>query len=87
MPEKPIGRVTHYYHRIGVAAIELTDTLRVGERIHILGRTTDFIQTVSSMEENHCPIQVAEARHAVGVRVGERVRRNDKVYVVEEPED
>ncbi|MCD6385089.1 hypothetical protein J7M23_04855 [Candidatus Sumerlaeota bacterium] len=84
MPERLIGHVTHYYNRIGVAAIELVDTLRVGEKIHILGKTTDFIQTVTSMEENHCPIQIAEAGHAVGIRVGERVRKNDKVYIVEE---
>ena len=82
MTEKLIGYVSHYYARIGVTAIELTDTLKVGDTIRIRGATTDFEQQVTSMEEDHAPIQVAEKGHSVGVRVGERTRRRDKVYLV-----
>ena len=82
MTEKLIGYVSHYYARIGVTAIELTDTLEVGDTIHIRGATTDFQQQVTSLEEDHAPIQVAHKGHSVGVRVGERTRRRDRVYKV-----
>lgn len=82
MTEKLIGYVSHYYTRIGVAAIELTDTLRVGDVLHFRGATTDFEQKVTSMEENHTPIQEMAKGHSVGVRAGERTRRRDRVYRV-----
>jgi len=82
MTEKLIGYVSHYYRRIGVTAIELTDTLKIGDTIRILGATTDFQQQVTSMEEDHAPIPMAEKGHSVGVRAGERTRRRDKVYLV-----
>jgi len=82
MTEKLVGNVSHYYTRIGVAAIELTGTLEVGDTIRIRGATTDFEQKVTSMEEDHAPIQVADKGHSVGVRVGERTRRRDRVYKI-----
>ena len=63
-------------------AIDLTDTLKVGDTIRIRGATTNFEQQVTSVEEDHAPIPVAEKGHSVGVRVGERTRRRDQVYLV-----
>ncbi len=82
MTEKLIGYVSHYYTRIGVAAIELTDTLKVGDTVRLRGATTDFEQKVTSMEEDHAAIEEAAKGHSVGVCVGERVRRRDRVYRV-----
>ena len=54
MAEEKIGVVTHYFGKIGVAAIELTDgMLRVGDTIHVKGHTSDFTQTVDSMQMEH----------------------------------
>lgn len=55
--EKLIGRVTHYFSKIGVAVIELSDTLKVGDTIRIVGGITDFTQTVESMEIEHEKVQ------------------------------
>ena len=82
MTNKPIGRVWHYFSRVGVAAIDLSGTLRVGDVIHILGSTTDFRQRVASMEEEHVAIEVAEKGHSVGIRIAQRARHGDKVYKV-----
>jgi translation elongation factor EF-1alpha len=81
MTERLVGYVSHYFRRIEVAAIDLVDTLEVGDTIHVWGSTTDFEQEVVSMQEDHGPIQVAEKGHSVGVKVTERVRNGDKVYV------
>ncbi|HID86249.1 MAG TPA: translation elongation factor-like protein [Anaerolineae bacterium] len=83
MAEKPIGKVSHYFTRIGVAAIELTDQLAVGDTIHIQGATTDFEQVVESMQIEHEDVEVAEAGQSVGIKVVDRVRAGDTVYKVE----
>jgi len=84
MPEKLVGRVTHYYKRIGVAIVEVTGRLKLGDTIHVKGGTTDFEQTVDSMEIEHEPIEVAQAGQVIGLKIAGKVRDNDGVYLVEE---
>lgn len=81
--ERRIGWVTHYYNNIGVAVLDLQDALEVGDQIHISGHTTDFIQTVSSMEVDHEKVQAVAAGADVALKVDERVREGDAVYRVE----
>ncbi|MCS7304326.1 MAG: EF-Tu/IF-2/RF-3 family GTPase [Thermoguttaceae bacterium] len=84
MPEQQIGRVTHYFGNIQVAAIEITHgTLRVGDTIHIKGHTSDFTQTVESMQIEKKPVQEAIAGQTVGIKVKEHARPHDVVYKVE----
>jgi len=80
--EKLIGKVTHYFSKIGVAVIELEDTLKVGDTIRIVGGDTDFTQTVESMEIEHQKIQEAKAGDKVGLKVEQKVREGYKVYKV-----
>lgn len=75
-----VGRVTHFFPKISVAVIELTAPLAVGETIAIKGPTTDFEQTVDSMQIEHKNIQRAEAGQSIGLKVIQRVREKDKVY-------
>ncbi len=82
MAEKQIGKITHYFKKIGVAAILLTDELKVGDTIRIVGNTTDFEQQVASMQLEHEDIEQAEASQEIAIKVEQRVRRNDKVYRV-----
>ncbi len=83
MEEKEIGRVTHYFTRLGVAVVEITsNTLSVGDTIHIKGHTTDLTQKVESMEIEHERIQTAKAGQAIGLKVDEHVREHDIVYKV-----
>jgi putative protease len=80
--EKPIGEVTHYFGKIGVMALELTDTLSVGDTIHVKGHTTDFVTTVESLQIEHESVAEAGAGQSVGIKVGEKVRVGDMVYRV-----
>jgi len=81
--EKLIGRVTHYYSKLGVGMIELTDgELHVGDMIHIRGKHTDFTQTVDSMQIEHQIVSHAEKGKVVGVKVKEKVREADQVFRV-----
>jgi len=84
MEEKPIGKVTHYFDKIQVAAIELSDALFVGDKIHVKGNDTDFEQTVDSMQIEHESVEKAEAGKTVGMKLSEPAKENDLVYKVAE---
>jgi translation elongation factor EF-1alpha len=82
MPEKKIGKVTHYFSNIGVVIIKFTGELRLGETIHIKGATTDFEQTVESMQVEHKPVSEAKAGDETGIKISGKVREGDVVYKV-----
>ena len=79
---KEIGRITHYFPKIGVAVVELSDTSQVGDKILIKGSTTEFEQTVESMQIEHKNVATAEAGQSVGLKVEQRVREGDRVYKI-----
>jgi len=81
---KLIGKVTHYFGNIEVAVIELKDKLKIGETIRIVGgENTDFEQKVDSMEVEREKIQEAKKGDSIGMKVGQKVREDYKVYKVE----
>jgi len=77
-----IGKITHYFSKIGVAVIELSNTLRVGDTIRIVGGETDFEQKVESMEVEHKKVEEAKSGEGVGLKVGQKVKEDYKVYKV-----
>lgn len=82
MEEKPIGKVTHYFDRIQVAAIELSESLKAGEKIHVKGAATDFEQIASSMQIEHDKVEAADAGQTVGMKMDQPVKENDLVYKI-----
>ena len=82
MPEVEIGSVSDFFAHPVVAGIELTAGVKTGDRIHILGHTTDIELTVDSMQINNAPVTEAKAGDAIGIKVSDRVRRGDKVFKI-----
>ena len=78
--EKPIGTITHYFSKVNVAVVKIAETVRVGDSIAIRGATTDFTQTVESMEVDHVPVQEAKKGQEIGMKVLKRVREGDNVF-------
>ena len=79
---KEIGKVTHFFDQISVAVVELAGALKKGDRIKIKGATTDFEQKVESMQIEHEKVDKAKKGDAIGMKVADRVRPNDTVYIV-----
>ncbi len=75
-----IGLVTDYFAKIGVAGIDLTGSLKVGDRIRLQGHTTDFDQAVDSLQIEHASVEAAKAGDQIGLKVKDRCRRGDRVY-------
>ncbi|MBL7147419.1 MAG: translation elongation factor-like protein [Nanoarchaeota archaeon] len=78
--EKPVGKVFTYYSNIGVAAIDLTGTLKVGDKILIKGATTNFEQKLDSMQIEHKSVKSAKKGQSIGIKVKDKVRPNDMVF-------
>ena len=75
-----IGEVTHYFPKVRAAVVKLKATLSTGDTVKIKGHTTDFQQTVTSMQINHVPVNQAKKGEEIGLLVDSRVRQHDTVY-------
>jgi hypothetical protein len=83
MAEVEIGKITHYFSKIGVAAMEITGgTLTAGETIHIKGHTTDITQKIDSMQIDNQSVQQATVGQNVGFKAADHARIHDLVYKV-----
>jgi putative protease len=77
----PVGHVTHYFSKIGVAVIDLSGGIKTGDTISIEGPTTNLKQAVDSMQIEHHPVETANKGQAIGMKVSEKVREGDKVFI------
>ncbi|MBD3387725.1 MAG: translation elongation factor-like protein [Candidatus Altiarchaeales archaeon] len=85
MPETKVGEVFQFFAKPSVAAVRIVDgSLKVGDRIHIIGHTTDFTQTVDSMQVEKETVEEANAGDSIGIKVLDRVRPHDSVYKVDD---
>jgi putative protease len=82
MEEKLIGKIVHYFGKIQVAIIELKGGLKVGDRIHIKGHNTDFEQDITSIQIDHENVDKAKKGDAIGIKVDQKAREEDEVYLI-----
>lgn len=75
-----IGKVTHFFGKIGVAVVKLGKDVKVGEKIRIKGNKTDFEQKIANIQIDHHNLKEAPADEEIGLKVKEKVRVNDTVY-------
>ncbi len=81
--EKSVGKITHYYDKIGVAIIDLTAPLKLNQTIHIKGPHSDFNQPVTQLQCDHKDIQEGKPGEQVGIKVEQKTHENDEVFVIE----
>lgn len=81
--KKLIGEIKHFFTNLNVAVIELSDKLKEGDEILIEGATTSLKQKVSSMQVHNEQVNKAGKGESIGLKVDDRVREGDKVYLVE----
>ena len=82
MPEVEVGSISEFFARPVVAGVNLTGSLKIGDKVHIVGHTTDLELVVESMQINNVNVQAASAGDAVGIKISGRVRPGDKIYKV-----
>lgn len=79
---KVIGEVTHYYSHLEVAIVKFNRKVKVGETVRFKGHTTDFTETIDSIQYDHKDASEAKSGQEVGIKVSEKVRQGDKVLEV-----
>jgi len=79
---KVLGKIVHYYSKLGVGIIELADTIKVNDKIKIKGHVTNIDQIVDSIQINHEDVEEAKKADVIGIKVSDHVREGDKVYAV-----
>ena len=83
--EEEIGKITHYFSKINVGVLEITNgNVHVGDTLHIKGHTTDYYQKIQSMQVEHDSVELAEKGMQVGLKVESSVREGDLVFKVTE---
>lgn len=83
MPEEKIGEVAHYFGKIGVAAVRITDGgLKVGDTVRFKGKSTDFEQSIDSIQIEHDSVESAAPGDDIGIKVSEKVREGDGVLKI-----
>jgi U32 family peptidase len=80
--KKLIGKVTHFFSKINVAGIQLSDTLKVGDKISIEGATTNFEENIVSMQIDNKSVDEAKAGDLIGIKVKDKTRVGDDVYLI-----
>ena len=78
---KPIGKGEHFYNKIGVAIVKFKQAVPAGTKLKFKGATTDFEETIDSMQLDHKPIDSAPKGKQVGIKVSEKVHEGDLVYL------
>ena len=86
MPEKLVGKVSHYFDKVGVAVLSLSHDIKIGDEIHLVGHQADFTQKVESMQIEHKQVSQAKAGDDIGLKVEQKIKPGTEVYLVE-PQD
>lgn len=82
MAELEVGKITHFFGRVSVGMVEVSETLKVGDTIHIKGNTTDITIPVESMQVEKVSVNEAVKGQTAGVKVPGKVQDGDKVFKV-----
>ncbi len=81
-----IGEVIHFYSKIDVAVLRLSNHLKIGDMLHFLGSHTDFQQEVTSMQIEHEPVAEGKAGEEIAIKVIERARKGDAIFLITDDE-
>ena len=81
--DNPIGKVVHWYDKLGVAVVKLNKTLKVGDQIKVKRGDEEFTDAVTSMQLDHKPVNAGKKGEEVAVKVSKQAKEGAEVYVAE----
>ena len=83
MEERQVGAVDHFFDKISVAMIKLTDAVKVGDKLRVKAKAGEFVHEVTSMQIDRVPAEDGKAGDIISVKVDQKVHKGDAVYKAE----
>jgi len=84
MAEKEIGKVIHYFDKLGVAVVKLAGSISVGDAIKVKKGGDEFTDIVESMQVEHEPVTSAQAGQEVAIKISQKTKEGAAIFKVEE---
>jgi putative protease len=76
------GEVTHFFDKIQVCVVKVKKPLKVGDKLHFIGKALDFIQVLDSMQIDHQQVMTAKKGDEIGLKISSEVQPGDKVFLL-----
>ncbi len=81
MKKDLVGKVIHYYDKIGVAVIRLSKNLKVGDKVKFEKGDKSFEQVVESMQLEHESVSKGKSKEEVAIKVNQVAKDGTNVYL------
>ncbi len=78
-----IGKVVHWYDKIGVAVIKLSGGLKAGDTVRVVHGDKEFTEPVSSMQLDHAPVSSGKKGQEIAVKFSQKAGEGSQVYLAE----
>ena len=78
-----IGKVSHWYDKLGVAVIKLDKTLKVGDQIKVKRGDDEFTEAITSMQLDHESVNSGKKGDEIAVKVSQPAKEGAEVYIAE----
>ena len=79
---KPIGKVVHFYDKLGVAIIDLSSGgLKVDDEIKFKHGEEEFDQKIESLQVDHKNVDSVKKGDSFGVKVDKPTKVGTEVYL------
>ena len=81
--DKSIGKVVHYYDKLGVAIIDLSSGgLKVGDELKFKRGEEEFSQKLESLQVDHLDVESVKKGDSFGVKVDKPTKVGTEVFLV-----
>ena len=83
MAGKEIGKVTHWYDKIGVAVVKLGDTLKISDKIKDCHGEVEFDDTILSMQIDHKDVPFGKKGDEVAMKLSGKAKEGSLICKIE----
>ena len=81
--DKPIGKVVHFYDKLGVAIVDLSSGgIKVGQEVKFKRKDDEFVQKVESLQVEHQSVDTVKKGDSFGLKVDKPTKVGTEVYTV-----
>jgi putative protease len=77
-----VGKVIHYYDKIGVAVVKLGKALKVGDKVKFVHGEKEFTQAIESMQLEHKQVEAGKKGQEIAIKVDQETKTGTEVHLI-----